>query len=433
MKQIADSPTAGRLSRRETLRLGAAACVTAWPPREGSAEETAASRPAAVAVRAVTRGPKHHFFGYYDKCPWDQTGRYLLAMEVGFVGRQPEPGEPLTVGMVDLNDADRYIPFDETTAWSWQQGTMLQWLGLKANREVIYNSVADGRYVSIVRDVHSGTTRTLPRPIYAVSADGKQAVSLDFDRVNRLRPGYGYMALPEKHGDEPAPADGGIYAMDLPTGENRLIIPIAWAAGHRPDERFKDAHHWFNHLQFNPSGTRFIFLHRWSTGKSWYTRMYTARPDGSDIRLHADHGMVSHFDWRDDRTILAWAALGPQVNRFGLFDVDSDRVEVLGEGKLTQDAHCSYSPDRKWLLMDSYPNRDGDQSLFLYHPETARRIDLGAFQLPAAFRHKPWRCDLHPRWSRDARQICIDSAHEPTRQVYVLEIRGRESFTPRRM
>jgi hypothetical protein len=30
-----------------------------------------------VPVRAVTSGPWHHSFGYYDKTPWDSTGRYL--------------------------------------------------------------------------------------------------------------------------------------------------------------------------------------------------------------------------------------------------------------------------------------------------------------------------------------------------------------------
>jgi hypothetical protein len=391
--------------------------------RQGSASPGTATRPAAVTARAVTRGPNHHFFGYYDKCPWDRTGRYLLAMEIGFIDRQPEPGEPLTLGMVDLKDGNRYIPLDETTAWSWQQGTMLQWLGPAADREVIYNGVADGQYVSIVRDVHSGKTRTLPRPIYAVSADGRQAVSLDFDRVNRLRPGYGYMALPEKHAEIAAPADAGIYWMDLRTGTNKLIIPIEWAANHKPDERFKDAHHWFNHLQFNPSGTRFIFLHRWTAGKSWYTRLYSARPDGTDIRLHSDLGMVSHFDWRDDDTILAWATLKPKTNRFCLFDVNGGDTRILGEGVLTHDGHCSYSPDRKWVLTDSYPDRNGDQRLFLYRPAENRRIEIAAFQLPQSMRHKPWRCDLHPRWNRDGTQVCIDSTHEPTRQVYVLDVR----------
>ena len=35
-----------------------------------------------------------------------------------------------------------------------------------------------------------GPQRTLP--IYAITRDGKRAVSLDFDRVHSTRPGYGY-------------------------------------------------------------------------------------------------------------------------------------------------------------------------------------------------------------------------------------------------
>ena len=163
-----------------------------------------------LPVTPVTHGPKHHFFGYYDKCPWDQTGRYLLASEINFVHRQPEPGEPVTVGMVDLKEQNRYVPLDSTIAWGWQQGTMLQWLGSAPDREIIYNGFDDGKYFSVIRDIHDGKTRRLPLPVYAISPDGKQAVSLDFDRVNRLRPGYGYMAMPERHPDEAAPADAGI-------------------------------------------------------------------------------------------------------------------------------------------------------------------------------------------------------------------------------
>jgi len=34
------------------------------------------------AVRAITRGPKYHWFGYYDKLQFDPTGRCVLGMEV---------------------------------------------------------------------------------------------------------------------------------------------------------------------------------------------------------------------------------------------------------------------------------------------------------------------------------------------------------------
>ena len=34
-------------------------------------------------VRAATRGPKHHFFGYYDKTCWDGSGRFRALLGSG--------------------------------------------------------------------------------------------------------------------------------------------------------------------------------------------------------------------------------------------------------------------------------------------------------------------------------------------------------------
>lgn len=408
------------LSRRHFLHAAGAVAVGGSLPRRAAGTQDDAYPPAS----AVTRGPKHHFFGYYDKCPWDATGRYLLAKQVDFFDRNPEPGEAVTVGMVDLKDDDRFIALDETQAWSWQQGTMLQWLGSASDREIVYNSVENGRYVAIVRDVHNGRTRTLPRPIYALSDDGRQAVTLDYDRLNRLRPGYGYMALPERHKEVAAPDDAGIYWMDVGSGRNRLILSLAWAAGHEPDERFEGAEHWFNHLQFNPSGTRFIFLHRWKAPEErrWFTRLYTAAPDGSDIRLLNDEGMVSHFDWRDDHTILAWTRTRDDDPHFYLIDDRTGEHTVFGKDVLTRDGHCSYSPDRRWVLNDTYPDRERMQTLMLYHPADNRRIDIGRFHQPPELRFTPYRCDLHPRWNRDGTQVCIDSTHENSRQMYAIDV-----------
>ena len=32
----------------------------------------------------ITQGPKHHFFGYYDKQQWDVSNRYILSNQVDF-------------------------------------------------------------------------------------------------------------------------------------------------------------------------------------------------------------------------------------------------------------------------------------------------------------------------------------------------------------
>jgi hypothetical protein len=401
-------------SRREWLGLAAAAVA---------APAFAADDRVKLPARAVTTGPKHHWFGYYDKCPWDATGRYLLAMESDFCDRQPTATDAVTVGMVDLKDNDTFIPLDQTNAWGWQQGTMLQWLGSAPDREVIYNSLLDGKPTAIVRDVKSNKTRDLPRPIYAVSADGKQAVTLDFARLHRLRPGYGYASYDETFADDPAPEKLGIWHMDVATGKDRQIVSLKQLAANKPDARFAGAHHWVNHLQFNPGGTRFVFLHRWRVGeKPWSTRLYTAKPDGTDLRLHLDTGMVSHFDWRDDATLLAWVKTPTTGNKFALIDVATDALAVIGDGVLTQDGHCSYSPDRKWVLNDTYPDKNRLQWLMLYDPTKNRRYDLNQFLSPKQFTG-PVRCDLHPRWNRDGTQVCFDGCHDPQRQVYVVDVR----------
>src|SRR5678815_531763 len=113
------------MTRREWLAL--AACTT-----------LRASNEKLPPVRAITRGPKFHWFGYYDKLEFDPTSRYVLSNEVTFQGRQPKPDDVIKLGMIDLHNDDRWIDLAETSAWCWQQGCMLQWLpGSKT--QVIFN------------------------------------------------------------------------------------------------------------------------------------------------------------------------------------------------------------------------------------------------------------------------------------------------------
>ena len=380
------------------------------------------SEQAKLELRKMTMGPNHHSFGYYDKCPWDATGRYLLALAMEFMDRPPGPSDVVVVGMVDLNEGNRWVALDRTCAWNWQQGTMLQWLESAPDRLIVYNAREGDRFVSIVRDVHSGQVRALPRPVYAVSRDGRQAVSLNFSRVHRCRPGYGYAGIPDPWEDDAAPEDDGIYWLDLETGENRLVVSIARVAEFRPQPSMEGAKHWFNHLQFNTDGSRFLFLHRWRTPDGgWFTRLFTANPDGSGLYCVADHELVSHFDWKNERQILAWARQHGEGDFFYLFTDRSDEKEIVGRGILTQDGHCSYSPDRTWILSDTYPDERDMRTLILYRPSDKLRVDVGSFYSSPHIR-ADFRCDLHPRWNRDGTQICFDSIHEGERQLYAVNV-----------
>ncbi len=377
-----------------------------------------------LTARAITHGPKYHWFGYYDKLQFDPSGRYVLGMEVDFEHRSPRADDIIRIGMVDLADGDRWIELGQSRAWGWQQGCMLQWRPGSAS-EVIWNDREGDRFVCHILDVHTGRRRTLPFPIYTLAPDGRTAVAPDFRRINDMRPGYGYAGLPDPYAGELAPESSGIWRMDLETEQQSLIVSLAQVVRiPNPHGEFGAAKHWFNHLLFNPDGSRFIFLHRWraGAGTGFQTRMFTAAADGSDLHVVDDWGRMSHFIWRDNTHILAWAYHPSHGEAFYLYEDGTPHVEVVGKGVMTRNGHCSYLPGNAWILNDAYPDEKWQQPLYLYHVASGKRVELGSFYVAPEYTGE-WRCDLHPRSSRDGRMVVIDSAHGGNgRQMYLLDI-----------
>ena len=217
-----------------------------------------------VPCRAITRGPKHHWFGYYDKRQFSPDNRFVLANQVDFEGRSPTADDAIAVGYVDTEQDDRWVEIGHSRAWGWQQGCMLQWVG-DGGDTVLWNDREDDRFVCRVYSLRDQSVRTIPRPIYTISSDGKTGLSVDFRRIDNLRPGYGYDGLADPHVDRRAPDDSGIWRVDLETGDSELILSLAevaeipWPDG----DTHANAWHYFNHLLINPSGNRFIVLHRY--------------------------------------------------------------------------------------------------------------------------------------------------------------------------
>ncbi len=410
-----------RITRRPFLAsaLAAGAGLTGLS-RRATANTLAAKLP---PVRVITNGPKHHWFGYYDKRQFDPSGRYCLGMEVDFEHRSPRSNDAIAVGMVDLEDGDRWIELGRTTAWCWQQGCMLQWIpGSKT--KVLFNDREDGKYVCRILDVESRQMRTVPHAIYAISPDARTAVVSDFRRLGDVRPGYGYNGFPDPVAEEPTPKDTGVFKVDLETGEKTMLFSIAEVAafGKQLPAR-SGAKHWINHLLFNQDGSRFIFLHRWQKGRSRATRMLTASPDGADLRVVDANGLTSHFIWRDPRHVLAWSDQPSHGPGFYLFeDGGKGSIEVVGVDAMTRDGHCSYLPGAEWILNDTYPDANRMQSPFLFHVPSGLIAPLGHFRSPKQYTGE-WRCDTHPRFSPTGRQVVIDSPTASAgRQLHLIDV-----------
>jgi hypothetical protein len=347
-------------------------------------------------------------------------------MEVDFEHRSPTPADTIRLGMIDVQDNDRWTDLGSSGAWCWQQGCMLQWLpGSKS--EVIYNDREKGEPVARILDVRTGRKRTLPGPIYCVSPDARWAMSCDFARLNHQRPGYGY-AFDDPYRDVPAPKESGIWRMDLTTGKRDLVITLAQVAAipYKIGDWSGGSIHRFNHLLFSPSGRRFIFLHRRRGGnnpQAGITRMFTARPDGTDLYVTDPYGDTSHFIWRDDEHIMAWATHPSHGKAFYLYKDKTEQVERMDPEKMPVNGHNTYLPGNRWILNDTYPDEARLQHPYLYDTRTRTRHPLGHFLSPKEYTGE-WRCDTHPRFSPDGRKVCIDSPHAGGRQLHLISIDG---------
>ncbi len=422
---------------------------------------------AGVRQAFATRGPRRHFFGYYDKSPLDASGRRLLCHAVDFDGRLVAAGDSAEVGTWDLETGD-YRRLGETQAFNWQLGSMLQWLGPDFARRVVYNvrrRAAGGasRFGAVILDLESGHAQDLPRTVYSLDPKGRYAVTPRFERHAFCRPGYCYAGVLDERFAGDRPAGDGIFRQDLTTSEHRRIVSLAELLERRPLASMEGGAHYLEHLLVSPDGGRIAFLHRWLLGDGGiYTRCYLCDGDGGDLFALPDSGRYSHGCWLDERRLLITgrpagtfsrvryasggltALTAPALRLFRRF---ADRAagrwlhrrlaadaylcfadrrgldRILGAGVLREDGHPGLRPAGDWLLVDSYPDAGGRQHLMALHLESGELRALGWFATPRGHRSTGYRCDLHPRWSRCSDLVVIDSLHTGSRQMLVLEVK----------
>ena len=384
-----------------------------------------------IPVRAITNGPKYHWFSYYDKLQFDPSNRFVLSMEVDFEHRSPKKDDIIKLGYIDLQNNDKWTEIGESRSWGWQQGCMFQWIP-GSSSEVIWNDRRGDKFISIVKDINTGREKVIDKAIYAVSPDGVHAVGTDFERIQNYREGYGYPGVIDKYKNQNAPKNSGIYRINLKTGKSNLIISyneildIPYSGGD-----ITEKWHWFNHLLVSTDGKRFIFLNRWkdkpSPSGGFTTRMFTADIDGSNIYLLDPSGRTSHFIWKDSEHVTAWTNPIGKEPAFWEFKDKTNQIRQIGIGKMTQNGHNTYIPgtNNDWILNDTYPQRDTrEQIVYIYQQSTNKKTELGRFHSPPEYKGE-WRCDTHPRSSNDGKLVCIDSTHEGKgRQLYLIDISG---------
>jgi hypothetical protein len=424
------------MRRRNFIKTGFAAGIGLGFSSVGLANV----HPARTAiVKPVTFGPKHHFFGYYGISPWNRSGTYLLGLEVERQDSMPDEGEKASIGIIDTQ-TNKFQKIADTGAWNYQQGAMLHWNPLDPDVEIYFNDKIDNQIVTRKLNVHTGRESIMPRPINGLSHNGKYALSLDYGRLGRLRKVVGYSGVIDKNANDPAPKDGGIWLMDMQTGKSTLVVSYHQVYDYLKNRGvdFKGAHMWFNHVVFNKTDTRFFFLARTPYPGEEHghdrreTGMFTVNIDGSQLFEAIPYGYdVSHFDWQDDKNIIATfknKAIGAENRSHYMFTDGSNNFTHLGEGRLDFDGHCVFAPDGTWIATDQKKTVEGGyfQSLHIYNIKTKEFNTLFTHDLKRLiFRTGDLRCDFHPRWNKTGDKICIDSIDQTdgTRQIHIVSLK----------
>lgn len=370
-----------------------------------------------------------YFFGYYDKSPWDITDRYMLCLRANDTWSDVSPKEKADILLIDTtlpeSDSNRVKKIAETSAWNVQQSCMLQWLGPDYSSKILYNDYRNGKYCAVILTLSTGEEKIIDAPVYTVSADGKTALTLDFSRLYNLRPGYGYYNVKETTEGVALPDATAVWKIDLESGEVCPLLKYTDFASFEPrKEMLEDGSvHKVNHLMLSPSGKRFMVLYRWFNGQRKYTRLVTCNVDGTDMYVLSDDDMVSHCFWKNDEYILAFENKRETGPGYYLMKDKTQEYKHCWP-QFSNDGHPSYSPDRKYIVTDSYPDRARIASINLMDGDENKKENKTIARVFAPFKYdNDTRCDLHPRWNHAGDKICFDSIFEGHRGLYVLSVK----------
>ena len=396
-----------------------------------------------------------HTVGYHDIRPFNQFNDNLLVLHryplnnLGFLADKVNTD----ICLWDYHNS-KIDKIDTTGAWSWEQGSRLQWLNEK---EIIYNKIDDGKLVSCIYNIQEEKKKNLINPIYSISKKTKKFLTVNYSRIWNLWKSYGYHVNNEKIDYEESPKDDGVFLCDFDNNK-KLVLSIREAVELCGLQNIKNTSFFLSLPTFSPEGDKFVshlrFHLKSGAVASYFICTYINEPRNQLLAGEK----VSHLEWINNEKIVVWSRnlplyfqklrlntflekyfvtnLKKVVNKFRptlktriksehyhLIDLKRpNKITKLDEKILTEDGHPQISEDGKYLIMDTYPNKAGYQKLMLYDLEKNKTHDVGEFRISENLTNNDLKCDLHPRWNHKGNLISIDSSHEGSRQSYIINV-----------
>ena len=364
-----------------------------------------------VGKIVISEKDKHCYFGYYDKSPLDSKSQRVLFVRV------PENAKEGDVAEVCLYDmaTKKQTVIGKTSAWNWQQACMEQWI----NDDVVsYNryNAEKKEYQAVLHSIATGEDKALGRAAYAYDKDFSKYLSLNFYRLDKFAKGYGYPYQVDSM-DE---TEDGIWEVDVETSEAKLILTLANVMAYNP--HYSDGiQHYINHVTYCPDENYVMFIHRWQErGETFTSRLLLYNKETGVITTILDNGHVSHYCWKNEKELLIYATNREKQKGYMIVNIYTGETSMV-EGLPLEDGHPSCSADGRWILTDTYPNNGRKQYLFLFDTEIKELKVVDKLWSPFIYFNE-FRCDLHPRWSKDNQYVVVDNTATGVRTLNIYKV-----------
>jgi hypothetical protein len=352
------------------------------------------------------------FFGYYDKSPINRNGIIISHVSKEELTKHTPKGKRTIQIILSKENSKETINVGETSSYNWQQGARAHWL---SDDLLIYNDFDKSmkKYVSKVFSLADNMNiKTFDYPVQD-SYNTQYFLSINYRRILSLNPDYGYRNQPSLTSSVINKLDNdGIWKIDYSSGKSILLHTLQSIVDCGYKDMFASCKHIVNHIMISPDGKSFIFIHRFYHDKRRIDRLIYS--NFTSLRVLLDFGMVSHYCWINNNTFGGYFNVKNRPG-FYFYNISTQQITECDEinNLILGDGHpCCY---KNWIVFDTYPDRSRMQKLILYNIKTKQIIPILDLFHSVHYMYQT-RCDLHPRFSIDGKQVFFDTVYTGKRQ-----------------